>query len=429
MLGVLVVQNRTARHYDEEEVETLQTIAMVLAEMVAAGEIVSPNEVQQVDGLGLLPLRLDGVQLNAGLAMGRAVLHEPRIVIRTVVAEDVAAEQIALREAARRDARRVDRMLEADDMQSGEHREILETYRMFADDRGWLQRMREAVALGPHRRGRGAEGARRHARAARQASDPYLRERLHDLEDLANRLLRHLAGARRPSTPASCPTNASWSRATWGRPSCSITTARGCEAWCSRRARPLSHVAIVARALDIPVVGRAPTCSTRVEPGDPMVVDGEKAPGPAAAGRGHRAGGRRRDRGARRAPAQVCRAARPAGGDARRRAIAPEHECRPADRPAVSRRDRRRRHRPLPHRAPVHGAPEFPDVDAQAELYSRVLDQAGDRPVTFRTLDVGGDKVLPYVGAVRRGESGDGLARDPHRRSTARRCCASSCAR
>ena len=42
---------------------------------------------------------------------------------------------------------------------------------------------------------------------------------------------------------------------------------------------------------------------------------------------------------------------------------------------------------------------EFPDVDAQAWLYGRVLDVADGRPVTFRTLDVGGDKVLPYVGA------------------------------
>src|SRR3569833_2991664 len=92
--GVLVVQNRTRRQYDEEEIETLQPIAKVLAELVAAQHIVSPNEVQQVDGLGLLPLRIDGVQLTPGIAVGRAVLHEPRIVIQKVVAEDIASEQI-----------------------------------------------------------------------------------------------------------------------------------------------------------------------------------------------------------------------------------------------------------------------------------------------------------------------------------------------
>src|SRR5579864_6424183 len=116
VLGVLVVQNRTRRLYDEEEIETLQTIAMVLAEMVAAGHIVSPNEVQQVDGLGLLPLRIDGVQLTPGVATGRAVLHEPRIIIHRVVAEDVAAEQARYDEALGAVREDVDRLLEADDM-------------------------------------------------------------------------------------------------------------------------------------------------------------------------------------------------------------------------------------------------------------------------------------------------------------------------
>src|SRR4029079_5812535 len=148
VLGVLVVQNRTRRLYDEEEIETLQTIAMVLAEMVAAGHIVSPNEVQQVDGLGLLPLRIDGVQLTPGVAIGRAVLHEPRIVIQKVVAEDSAAEQIRFDEALSAVRDDVDRMLEAHDMQSGEQREILETFRMFVDDRGWMERVREAIASG-----------------------------------------------------------------------------------------------------------------------------------------------------------------------------------------------------------------------------------------------------------------------------------------
>src|SRR5215510_2869518 len=99
VLGVLVVQNRTRRLYDEEEIETLQTIAMVLAELISARHFVSPNEVQQVDGLGLLPLRVDGVQLTPGVAIGHAVLHEPRIAIQKVVAEDVASEQIRFDEA------------------------------------------------------------------------------------------------------------------------------------------------------------------------------------------------------------------------------------------------------------------------------------------------------------------------------------------
>ena len=64
VLGVLVVQNRTQRHYDEDEIETLQTIAMVLAELAASGELVSPEELAPGDGIGLLPVRLEGIRLN-----------------------------------------------------------------------------------------------------------------------------------------------------------------------------------------------------------------------------------------------------------------------------------------------------------------------------------------------------------------------------
>src|SRR6202047_5372765 len=77
VLGVLVVQNRTQRNYTEDEIEALQTIAMVLAELAASGELVSPVELQPSNGIGLLPVRLDGVKLHAGLAVGTRILHEP----------------------------------------------------------------------------------------------------------------------------------------------------------------------------------------------------------------------------------------------------------------------------------------------------------------------------------------------------------------
>src|SRR5258707_1178297 len=99
VLGVLVVQNRTQRNYTEDEIEALQTIAMVLAELAASGALVSPVELQPSNGIGLLPVRLDGVKLNAGLALGTAILHEPRVVIRHVVAEDPEAELNRLRQA------------------------------------------------------------------------------------------------------------------------------------------------------------------------------------------------------------------------------------------------------------------------------------------------------------------------------------------
>src|SRR3979490_917451 len=90
-LGVLVVQNRARRTYTEEEEEALQTTAMVLAEMIASGEL------SVLAGPGAEPavrrtLLLKGTALNDGIALGHVVLHEPRVVITNFIADDVPKE-------------------------------------------------------------------------------------------------------------------------------------------------------------------------------------------------------------------------------------------------------------------------------------------------------------------------------------------------
>src|SRR5262250_1686365 len=137
VLGVLVVQNRTQRHYTEEEIEALQTTAMVLAELVASGELLAGDPQQAADGLTLMPLRLDGLPLCPGLGIGQAVLHEPRILLKQMVAEDPARELERFRTAVAGMQTALDDLLAASDIAAGgEHRDVLESYRMFAADRG-----------------------------------------------------------------------------------------------------------------------------------------------------------------------------------------------------------------------------------------------------------------------------------------------------
>src|SRR5260221_9428074 len=249
---------------------------MVLAELVAAGTIVSPNEVQQVDGLGLLPLRIDGVQLTPGVAIGHAVLHEPRIVIQRVVAEDVAAEQIRFDEALGAVRDDVDRLLEAEDMQSGEHREILETFRMFADDRGLMERVREAIASGLTAEAGGQRALGDARTRLGQSTDPYIRERLSDLQDLSNRLLLRLTG-RSAMDASQMPDDMVVIARDLGPAELLDYDRARLRALVLEEGSAMSHVAIVARALDIPVVGRAPNVLSRIEASDPIVVDGDSA--------------------------------------------------------------------------------------------------------------------------------------------------------
>ena len=398
VLGVLVVQNRIRRQYDEEEIETLQTIAMVLAELIAAGHIVSPNEMQQVDGIGLLPLRVDGVQLTPGVAIGRAVLHEPRIAISKVVAEDIGLEQERFEEALRGVRADVDRMLEAHDMQSGEQREILETFRMFVDDRGWTERVREAVASGLTAEA-GVQRAFDDVRTRLgQSTDPYIRERLSDLQDLCNRLLLRLTG-RVAADPASLPDDMIVVARDMGPAELLDYDRTRLRGVVLEEGSALSHVAIVARALDIPVVGRAAHVLSRVEPGDSIVVDGDNAqvlvrPAEDVLATGHsaieaRVERRRKYAALRDLPSATRDQARISLHMNAGLLIDMQHlDDTGADGVGLYRTE-----------IPFMVRSEFPDVDAQAWLYGRVLDLADGRPVTFRTLDVGGDKVLPYVGA------------------------------
>jgi phosphotransferase system enzyme I (PtsP) len=398
VLGVLVVQNRTTRHYDEDEIEALQTIAMVLAELVASGELVNPLERQQPAGIGQQPLRLDGVKLNGGLALGQAVLHEPRLVIRQVVAENANAELDRLRRAVDAMHGAIDALLEASDVASdGEHRDILETYRMFAADLGWLQRITDAIESGLT-----AEAAVQKVQGdmrlrMNQATDPYLRERLADLEDLTNRLQRHLAGRAASVAASELPDEFIVVARNMGPAEFLDYDRRRLKGLVLEEGSPNSHVAVVARALDIPVVGRVKDVLARVEPGDIVVINGDEG---AVVLRPNE---------------DVIQAV-----DNRIKVRLGQRQQYEAlrDLPAESKDGTRVElllnsglFIDLPYLDETAAAgvglfrtelqfmlrDTFPTVPQQASLYRRVLDQAGNRPVTFRTLDIGGDKVLPYM--------------------------------
>ena len=192
-VGVLTVQNRTQRHYSDEEVEALQTTAMVIAEMMASGGLVGDDE--GADARRQQNLTFTGQPISEGVALGHVVLHEPRIVVTRLIAEDVELERRRLAQAIEELTGMIDGMLGRGDLErTGEHREVLEAFRMFAHDRGWRRRLDEAMLTGLTAEA-AVERVRNDARARMlRQTDPYARERLHDIDDLSNRLLRLLAG-------------------------------------------------------------------------------------------------------------------------------------------------------------------------------------------------------------------------------------------
>jgi phosphotransferase system enzyme I (PtsP) len=398
-LGVLVVQNQSFRTYLDEEVEALQTTAMVLAEMIAAGEM----EDLAVPGADLdlnRPLTLAGASFSDGIGLGHVVLHEPRIVVTQLIAEDTGHE------LKRLDAALASLRLSVDDILArgaeagqGEHRDVLEAYKMFAEDRGWTRRLNEAIQAGLT-----AEAAVEkvqsdtRARISRQ-TDPFLRDRLHDFDDLANRLLRELMGRPHGPIEGDLPDDAIIVARSMGAAELLDYDRSNLRGLVLEEGAPTSHVAIVARALGIATIGQVHDAVALVEPGDAIIVDGET-------GEMH---------------------LRPAGDiesayadKVRFRARRQEQYLQFRDKPALTLDGHEiELHMnaglimDLPHldESGANGiglfrtelqfmiASSFPRLSEQQAFYKQVIDASDPRPVTFRSLDVGGDKVLPYLRA------------------------------
>jgi len=393
-LGVLVVQSREARAFSDDEVYALEVVAMVLAEMKELGAFV--GEGAALSAPHTHPLLIRGSSGQEGSAEGHVWLHEPRVVVTNPVADDPERELERLRRALEKLRVSVDDMLSIATVTADkEHVRVLEAYRMFAHSRGWVQRMEEDIL-----RGLSAEAAvekeQSLARARmQQVPDPYLRERLSDLDDLSNRLLRILTGqasdlgARIPEDPILVARNIGPAELLeYGRKLRGIVLEEGSVG---------SHAAVVARALAIPLVVNARNITTEALNGDLILVDGD-------AGVVHLRPEESvvaafRDKIAMEAQAQKRYASlrnKPAVTKDGQRITLTMNAGLLADLPSL----------------PTSGAEgvglfrtelQFltrSTVPKRSELvaqYQRVLDAARGKPVVFRTLDIGSDKVLPYM--------------------------------
>lgn len=397
VLGVLTIQNRTHRIYSDEDVEVLQATAMVLAEHLVSGAVAGTNTAAEFSrAVGHV---VTGQVLAEGLALGHAVLHEPRVVITDLLADDSDAEASRLTIAIEEVQSALDEMLDKGAIASGgEHREVLEAYRMLANDRGWLRRLKEKIAAGLS-----AEAAvervqnETRARMLRQP-DAYWRERVRDLDDLSDRLLRVLT-ARRVGVKVVkvLPADAILVARTMGAAELLDYDRTRLKGLILQEGSAQSHVAIVARALGIPAVGQVRGIVERVDAGNPLIVDavsGEIYVRPSA---------------------EVVSAY---SEKARFRARRQDQYRSLRGRPAMTSDGTRvQLHMNAGlqvdmtnlHQSGAEGiglfrtelqfmvSATFPRLERQTQLYKAIVEEAGDKPVVFRTLDLGADKVLPYM--------------------------------
>ena len=396
VMGVLVVQNEAARTYEEDDIEALEFTAMFIAEMTESGAFLGSAGLAAGSIRRRGPLQITGRPASEGTAEGFVHLHEPRLVAINPVAEDPVTEKARLDDAMSSMRGDVDRMLDQSSSARGsEQREIFEAYRMVAYDKGWMRRLYQAIDGGLSAEV-AVEKVQSDARAQMErVADPYLRERLHDLDDLANRLLRHLVSPGNGSN-ADVPKDAILVARNLG-PGELMDHASQISGVVLEEGSLSSHAAIVARALTIPMVIQADRITRDANPGDQIVVDGED-------GQVH---------------------LRPDGAvlEHFRGRIAQAAEARQAYRELVGRPATTRDGATVALKMNAGVLADLPSLDrsgaegvglyrtelqfmvrqrmplreSQTKLYARVMDAANGAEVIFRTLDIGSDKVLPYM--------------------------------
>nr|WP_070961503.1 phosphoenolpyruvate--protein phosphotransferase [Hyphomonas sp. Mor2] len=401
VIGVLTVQNRTERLYQDDEIDSLQTIAMVLAEIVPSDEIGPEQTDAAREGR---PVNLQGRSLCGGLGMGRVRLHDPVIPAARFFAQDPEIEEDRLESALEELHLSIDRLLAAEiGGLWGEPREVIEAYKLLASDPTWAEKLREGV-----RGGLSAEASidrlrREHRARFEKVKDPYLRERLHDLEDLDNRLLRMLAGGDEIQANG---------KPKKGEPEVLIARRlgpaelldygqSGYAAIILEEVATSSHAAIVARGLGIPTVGGIDGLLTHVSRGDQIIVDGED-------GRVHL-----------RPDDQLLEvyANRQAVLSERQAIFAALREEPSESKDGVEVRLMLNAGLGLDtehlNNTGADGiglfrtefqflmSEKLPSVNDQIHLYRQILEAADGRPVHFRTLDLGGDKLLPNLNDAR----------------------------
>ncbi|MGB3470687.1 MAG: phosphoenolpyruvate--protein phosphotransferase [Erythrobacter sp.] len=397
-VGVLCVQHVEPRRYEDVEIEALQTTAMVLSELITNAELVDEEEARGLTAEQTGTHTVSGLTLVKGLGAGQAVYHQPRVQITQVMADDTEAERQRVYRAFDKMREQIDALAgQAEFRGAGEHEEVLETYKMFAYDEGWARRINEAIDSGLTAEA-AIERVQQHTRMRmREIDDALLADRMHDLEDLANRLLRIVSGQLGTAAQQGLPRDTILIARNLGPAELLEYDRRRLKGVILEEGSLTAHVVIVARAMGVPVLGQAGGIRGNLRDGDEVLLD-------ATAGTATL-----------RPSAQMAEAfdTRFARSKERQASYAQLRDVEPFTRDGtriqVMMNAGLRDDMSSLAMTGADGVGLFrtefqflvsatlPQRERQTRLYRDVLDAAGDRPVIFRTVDIGGDKSVPYL--------------------------------
>jgi phosphotransferase system enzyme I (PtsP) len=400
-VGVLCVQHVDPRRYEDIEIEALQTTAMVLSELIAHHQLVDGEDAVGLGAIDSGPLMIGGLTLVKGLARGKAVFHQPRVEIAHVMADDIEAERTRVYRAFDKMREQIDAMAtQVEFGKGGEHDEVLQTYKMFAYDEGWSRRINAAIDDGLTAEAAIERVQQRTRMRMREIDDPLLADRMHDLEDLSNRLLRIVSGTLGTAATQGLREDTILLARNLGPAELLEYDRRRLKGVVLEEGSLTAHVVIVARAMGIPVIGRTPGVLRQVTENDEVLLDAEKAtvtlrPNQSMLDVFE---------------ARFTKSRERAAAYADMRDVEPRTKC--GSRIEVMMNAGLRDDIGALQLTGADGIGLFrtefqflvsstlPQRERQTKLYRDVLDAAGDKPVIFRTVDIGGDKSVPYLNST-----------------------------
>ncbi|MGN1063756.1 MAG: phosphoenolpyruvate--protein phosphotransferase, partial [Alphaproteobacteria bacterium] len=391
LLGVFAVQTTQVQEFSDEMVELMETISMVLAEMLASIKLEAKENPVTMESRS----KVDGVKLIAGVAVGQAVLHQRLERVTNILAKSAVSESKKLNSALKTVAEEIKKMLENPDI-SPDQLDILNTYLLFTQDKGWTGKINQTIETGLTAEAAVQKVSDEVTDRMAQMQDDYIKERIHDLKDLANRLIRHLKGKTAAMKTAKLPKNTILVAHSMGPAELLDYDTQKIKAIVLEEGSQTMHVVIVARSLNIPVLGGIKNIFSLINTDDELAVDATKGhlfinPSDEVLDDfDHKLKTQKR------LDVQYQKLKKLPGvttdgvpvslrvnAGLSTDLLLPEETY--FDGVGLYRTE-----------LPFMTSEQLPDVQMQTDIYKRAILQASGKPIVFRTLDIGSDKVLPY---------------------------------
>lgn len=398
-VGVLLINFKREHEYDEEEFDALETVCLFLSELVSSEDMMQYIK-KVIKSRGIVSKdQLKGTVINAGYGLGNVVVHRRRKAVTEVFAKDKDKELQNLETARQKMNEDLDAKFNQESVQNSEHLEILDAYRMIANDKGWYKRITNHINSGLTAEAAVEQAYTEMWNRLSGATDTYLKERLHDLRDIADRLRLYLSGEDSNSDKKDY-SDIVVVASSMGPADLMDYDYKKIRALVIEECTPTMHVAIVAKALNVPVIADIDGLYKEIKEGVLMAVDGKSG-------------------------SVYINPSK----DVIKRISAKIEEKKQEQERIQKLKDLKNVTKDKVHmnlyinigmdfdldyikstncdgvglyrtEIPFMSAAKMPDINKQVECYTRLLKAAGGKKVIFRSLDVGSDKLLPYWNSI-----------------------------